>query len=259
MMLVTGASLSLNMRAPIVSMSVETPPPPVRDATYRPGEKAPYWLDGSMPGDAGCDPLCLVALATPVGVTPTEGYELATGSFLDRIVPFPWSVKLRTEIMSRRSPAEQKLTLQWQRDAEIKHGRLAMLAAVGWPLSELLNPLGCLNFLGGRAPSFLNGGLDAYAPFFLLVLAGSTFVEMQQVPNTNQMWCDPELYDAEYVPGDLGFDPLGLADKLPLDVRTAEVYNGRLAMLAITGFAVQEALWGGPVVSLPISSFFFGR
>ena len=47
----------------------------LREAAYKPGETAPYYLDGSMPGDAGCDPLCLVALATPVGVTPTYGYE----------------------------------------------------------------------------------------------------------------------------------------------------------------------------------------
>ena len=44
-----------------------------------------------------------------------------------------------------------------------------------------------------------------------------------------------------------------------LDQATNEIYNGRLAMLAITGFAVQENLWGSPVVDLPISGFFFGR
>merc|ERR550514_314881 len=30
-------------------------------------------------------------------------------------------------------------SLAWYREAEIKHARLAMLAAVGWPLSELTN------------------------------------------------------------------------------------------------------------------------
>ena len=44
------------------------------------------------------------------------------------------------------------------RGTEIKHARLAMLAAAGWPLSEKLN----LNpdlLVNGRAPSLLNGGL----------------------------------------------------------------------------------------------------
>ena len=50
---------------------------------------------------------------------------------------------------------------------EIKHARLAMLAAVGWPASELSHftlakILGLENLLApnGRAPSVLNGGLN---------------------------------------------------------------------------------------------------
>ena len=53
------------------------------------------------------------------------------------------------------------------REAEIKHARLAMLAAVGWPFSELYHyqissTFGLNNLLGAddRAPSVLNGGLD---------------------------------------------------------------------------------------------------
>ena len=41
------------------------------------------------------------------------------------------------------------------------------------------------------------------------------------------------------------------------DQRTNELYNGRLAMLAITGFAIQEGLWGSPVISQ--TPGFFGR
>ena len=40
---------------------------------------------------------------------------------------------------------------------------------------------------------------------------------------------------------------------------TAEIKNGRLAMLAITGYAFQEFLWGTPVVDqTPIFFTFFG-
>jgi light-harvesting complex II chlorophyll a/b binding protein 4 len=52
------------------------------------------------------------------------------------------------------------------RDAEIKHSRLAMLAAAGWPLSELwhkeiANIIGLDSILASadKAPSVLNGGL----------------------------------------------------------------------------------------------------
>merc|ERR1712159_773718 len=52
--------------------------------------------------------------------------------------------------------ADNSEKLAWYREAEIKHARLAMLAAFGWPISEKLN----LNpdlLVNGRAPSLLNG------------------------------------------------------------------------------------------------------
>merc|ERR1719224_286050 len=49
-------------------------------------------------------------------------------------------------------------SLAWYREAEIKHARLAMLAAFGWPVTEITN-FGKLLTSDGRAPSLLNGGL----------------------------------------------------------------------------------------------------
>ena len=40
-------------------------------------------------------------------------------------------------------------------EAELRHGRLVMLAVIGWPLSEFLAPDFMLQ--NGMAPSFLNG------------------------------------------------------------------------------------------------------
>lgn len=48
-----------------------------------------------------------------------------------------------------------------------------------------------------------------------------------------------------YTPGDLGFDPLGVMPKDEAGMKNmqlAEIKNGRLAMIAITAFAVQEAV-----------------
>merc|ERR1719199_1248113 len=43
------------------------------------------------------------------------------------------------------------------------------------------------------------------------------------------------------------------------EMETAEIKNGRLAMLAITGFAIQEAIYGTPVVDqTPLFFTFFG-
>merc|ERR1719353_1857285 len=62
------------------------------------------------------------------------------------------------------------------REAEIKHGRLAMLAAVAWPLQEIFHPIivdamrgsgvrGVRDVLAetdGLSPSLLNGGLSQF-------------------------------------------------------------------------------------------------
>jgi len=53
-----------------------------------------------------------------------------------------------------------------------------------------------------------------------------------------------KVNDEDYTPGDLKFDPLGLKKINPQWMETAEIKNGRLAMIAITGFAVQEFVSG---------------
>eukprot|EP00966_Prymnesium_polylepis_P315325 7285828-Prymnesium_polylepis.1 len=102
---------------------------------------APAWIDGSLPADCkrrrgsngqnvclrsgvhGCDPLCLAALAKPAPdmlktcLTPTD----------------------RNAAMLALTPAAQQKKVVWMREAEVKHARLAMLAAAGWPLAELAN------------------------------------------------------------------------------------------------------------------------
>lgn len=163
------------------------------------------------------------------------------------------------------------------REAEIKHGRLAMLAAIGWPMSELKHQeiaslIGLDSILSdqGRAPSILNGGLlnewilgtAVFAVLFSALLEYKTFAMSGA---------------ATYRPGELGFDPLGLytirgsfgldkiMEKLTKDQKNArarfemdecEIKHGRLAMLAITAFAAQEYLSGIPVVLQ--TPFFFG-
>ena len=122
-----------------------------------------------------------------------------------------------------------------------------MLAAIGWPLSELFDgPLagifGAQPLLleDGRVPSLLNGGLGSINGLYWgAVLALGVFVESKSL---DQMFGKKEF---DYLPGVLGFDPLGRDSSF---FREAEIQNGRVAMLAVTIFAFEEAIFKAPIV-----------
>ena len=138
--------------------------------------------------------------------------------------------------------AKSEQDLMNYREAEIKHARLAMLAAAGWPLSEVFDKkiASALNLpavvdAADRAPSVLNGGLGKVSPvYWAACLIGAAAVEAYGLSQKGK---------ADYFPGKLGFDPLGLypSDEAgQMRMQTTEIKNGRLAMIAITAFAAQE-------------------
>merc|ERR1719240_1127177 len=117
-----------------------------------------------------------------------------------------------------------------------------MLAAFGWPISEVTNFGGLLTG-DGRAPSLLNGGLgEVNGVYWGAVVALAVYWESQGLDKQFGKKDD-------YLPGMLGFDPLG-ADSPTM--RNAEIFNGRVAMLAITAFAYEEAILKAPIFPINI-------
>lgn len=148
---------------------------------------------------------------------------------------------------------KDKETILKYRSAEIKHARLAMLAAAGWPISELWDT-GIANALGlpsiieqnnGLAPAVLNGGLGLISPvYFGAVLLFAMAAELKGL-NVKEMkqGADPSwMMTGSWTPGDLGFDPLGLYgfNGAKKSMETAEIKNGRVAMIGITVMCIQE-------------------
>jgi hypothetical protein len=146
-----------------------------------------------------------------------------------------------------------------------------MLAAFGWPVSELYHyeisqRIGLDDLLadGDKAPSVLNGGLDnAYVllglgAFFAVgaALETSLMQRRKSVPEALENFYGLWREDGWDAPGNYGFDPLhfgaficGEDSNKKVALQNVEIFNGRLAMLAVTGFVVQERLTGLPVVS----------
>ena len=90
------------------------------------------------------------------------------------------------------------------------------------------------------------------APFWAILVSAIAFSERTRAEIG---WVEPEdvpvgkagLLRDSYVPGDLGFDPLGLKPSDPeafFEMQTKELQNGRLAMLAAAGFLAQELVDG---------------
>mmetsp|Transcript_23914 Transcript_23914/g.58447 ORF Transcript_23914/g.58447 Transcript_23914/m.58447 type:complete len:294 (+) Transcript_23914:223-1104(+) len=144
-------------------------------------------------------------------------------------------------------------SLEWYRKSEQKHGRIAMLAAVGWPIAELFHKsiadsIGFPSLLasGDRVPSVLNDGL-AHAPFeqfWIPVIAAASAFELSESFGQEESKVDSTDIDKS------GLNFVEEAEMFRLSfVEEAEVFNGRLAMLGITGFAIQEFLFQDAVVN----------
>ncbi len=89
-----------------------------------------------------------------------------------------------------------------------------------------------------RVPAVLNNNLGSVSPLFWGICLGAS-----AAIDTRAILKSRDESDLTYFPGQLGFDPLLLfpADKEGQQrMRLAEIKNGRLAMIAISGFALQE-------------------
>ena len=103
-----------------------------------------------------------------------------------------------------------------------------------------------------RNPNILNGGLGKVDPWYwAAILSAAAFIDLYQIQRANSD-------DPEYFPGNLKFDPLGFYPKDKkgqLEMQAKEIRNGRLAMIAVTGFVAQEYIQGNGIIDH--SSFFF--
>lgn len=151
------------------------------------------------------------------------------------------------------------------REAELQHGRVAMLATIGLLVTEEpieFHPLfEAYNKDIGPAIRHLDE-VRAVSPFFFEVLG--LVIGAVELNRALKGWEAPDSGTVgglpsesggtvfqdlreDYYPGDVGFDPLGLKPSDPeefAELHTKELQNGRLAMLGMAGMVAQELVNG---------------
>lgn len=203
----------------------------------------------SLPGDFGFDPLDL----------STKDYFRQVQQFLLQLVPASEDdedglAKDNVDISSSM-PRPRALILRDYREAEIRHSRLAMLAAIFWPLQEMLDRLLLRSDQFG--PLIYGPVTLPYFPLLMtaiMLLLGYLDIYSQAIKDMDQ------IGDA-YLPGDCFWDPLRILDGSP-DVtkrrmQERELFNGRAAMLAVIFFTFEEATSRKPLIEIEGNALLF--
>merc|ERR1712087_1098705 len=135
--------------------------------------------------------------------------------------------------------------IRFYREVEIKHCRVAMLAALGFVYAETNHPL-----FGGTidVPSYVAFQETPLQTFWPAVVLFISILEVFSVFSFNTPFGgEPWTIRSDYENGDLGFDPLGLKPTNPAEFKemaTKELNNGRLAMIGMAGMVAQELVSG---------------
>jgi len=146
-------------------------------------------------------------------------------------------------------------TVKQFREAELQHGRVAMLGALGLLITEEpieFHPLfEADNKDIGPAIRHLDE-VRAVSPGFFELLG--IVIGALELNRAITGWSAPgdvfgsgRIFKEDYFTGDVGFDPLGLAPEDETEfyeLHTKELQNGRLAMLGWAGMVAQELVNG---------------
>ena len=124
----------------------------------------------------------------------------------------------------------EKYDVQYLREAELKHGRYAMLASLVIPLSERFS-----SELGINQFQNLDSTYKYVALGSVLVYEFAHLLNGWKNPITDTF----ELKE-DYQPGDIGLGLFDPEDDKTVELMNKELNNGRLAMIGVLGMIAQE-------------------
>lgn len=203
------------------------PAPAKKVAAPLPKPPAPKKVAAPAPKPAAPAPKKAAAPA-PKSVTPAKTFQASSGFASGLIGSDIEAGEFDPLELSAGRSAE---TLAWYRAAELKHGRICMLAALGLfvqPFVHLPDEVFSSKAGYGALSQIYNERPEAI--WQILVALGA--IEVSSLFSNGQGSA-----------GDLGFDPLNFKSKYPEQdaMQLRELKNGRLAMLGASGLLLQEA------------------
>jgi len=206
--------------------------------------------------------------------TSTSSASVITVAPLNAFVDSAFGVSIETG--NKVPPLGRKILedagpdgVKWFQNAEIKHGRIAMVATIGFWVQKL-----GVHFPLYLGPSGSNGFNPTEAHNWLLsTTTGTTFADIAQASPLDAVSMVPEqgwaqifllagwfeciayqrqwADEGEQIPGDYGYDPLGftkkeggIAGKDFESLRMKEIKNGRVAMMTIAAWVSNEYIPG---------------
>merc|ERR1712224_622526 len=197
------------------------------DALWLPNTTRPAWLDGSLPGDRGFDPL---GLAKPVEYLQFDFDQLDQNQAQNKAGGVIGSFKPTIDKVSTQTlqPYSEVFGLQRFRECELIHGRWAMVATLGIIVAESATGVswvdaGKVELDGARYLSFdLPFSISQLCWIEALAVGGA------ELSRNGELSSEKRIY-----PGGV-FDPLGLATPLKASaaqiarLREAEIKHGDL-------------------------------
>jgi len=188
--------------------------------------------------------IVITTIATTVGAFSTKSIPTTRSTT---------SAKTSTTMMEA-ARLDYAIDKEFYKEVEIKHGRLAMVVAATVILSETF---ASMNFHGGLETVVNDIRNESNQLLWLLNNEdiSSVVKDLQKVP---ELWgfCfgltavsdlygirKAEIEGSDYIPGNIGFDPLGLYPTDPQNqkyMQSFESLNGRVAMAAVAYFVINE-------------------